>query len=83
MLWVYYTVKLYEPRGACEELFYCCEPAVLLEGPAGTGKSRAVLEKVKYLCQSYRDLRILLVRKTRESMSETVLATWENHVISV
>lgn len=76
-----YRMLPYEPRGACEQLFYCREESVLLEGPAGTGKTRGVLEFVKLLCLTERDIRILFVRKTRESMSETVLASWENDVL--
>ena len=34
----------YGPRGAAAELFGCRDPEVLIEGPAGTGKTRAVLE---------------------------------------
>lgn len=76
-----FTLTAYKPRGACEELFYCTEDAILLEGPAGTGKSRAALEKVKYCCIAYPNLRVLMVRKTRASLSETILPIWEAKVL--
>lgn len=62
-------------------MLYDRSPEVVLEGPAGTGKSRALLEK-GYICvQKYPGARILLTRKTRESMSESVLVTFERHVL--
>lgn len=46
-----------------------------------TGKTRAILEKVYWLTQEYPGCRILLTRQTRESMSETVLVTFEEKVL--
>ena len=71
----------YRPAGAAEALFGNRSPEVLIEGPAGTGKTRAVLEYVNYLCETYPGIRVLLFRKTRNSMSESVLVTWEEKVL--
>ena len=71
----------YRPGGAAAELFQTKSPEVLIEGPAGTGKTRAVLEYVNYLCEAYPGIRVLLFRKTRNSMSESVLVTWEEKVL--
>ena len=71
----------YRPRGAASALFTAKNPEVLLEGPAGTGKTRAALEYVNYLCEEYPGIRVLLYRKTRTSMSESVLVTWEEKVL--
>jgi PBSX family phage terminase large subunit len=71
----------YGPRGAAYELFFAREQEVLLEGPAGTGKSRAVLEKVFLCAMKYPRMRALLVRKTRASMSQSVLVTFEEKVL--
>lgn len=71
----------YPPRGAARELFACEAGEVLLEGPAGTGKSRAALEKVFMVCDNYPGVRCLLMRQTRESMSESVLVTFETKVV--
>jgi phage terminase large subunit len=54
---------------------------VLLAGPAGTGKTRANLEKVYRCCQKYPGCRWLIMRKTRRSLTETALVTLEELVI--
>jgi PBSX family phage terminase large subunit len=71
----------YEPIGAARDLFYCRAAEILIEGPAGTGKSRGVLEKVHLFMQRYPGSRGLLVRKTRASMTESVLVTFEDKVL--
>jgi phage terminase large subunit len=54
---------------------------VLLAGPAGTGKTLANLQRVYWVCRKYAGARVLIVRKTRESLTETVLVTWERDVL--
>lgn len=71
----------YQPRGAAEQLFYCREPEVLLSGPAGTGKSRACLEKLHLCALKYPGTRALVVRKTRASLTESALVTFEDKVL--
>lgn len=71
----------YEPHGAAEALLYSREPEILLVGPAGTGKTRAVLEKVFLCAQRYGGMRALLARKTRASLSQSVLVTLEDKVL--
>lgn len=73
--------RLYRPYGGALELFYCKEPEILIEGPAGTGKTRAVLEKVHLIMQKYPGARALLCRKTRASMTQSVLVTFEEKVL--
>jgi PBSX family phage terminase large subunit len=73
--------RAYVPRGAALALFYDRSPEVVLEGPAGTGKSRGLLEKAHLCAEKYAGCRILLVRKTRESMTESVLVTFEEKVL--
>ena len=73
--------KPYEPRGGALQLFYCQDDEILFEGPAGTGKTRAVLEKVALIAYKYPKCRILLSRKTRASMTESVLVTLEEKVL--
>jgi PBSX family phage terminase large subunit len=70
----------YEPRGAAKELFDCRATEVLLSGPAGTGKSRACLEKLHLMALVNPGMRGLIVRKTRESLGSTALVTWREHV---
>ncbi len=71
----------YRARGATRDLFYCRDSEVLLEGPAGTGKTRGVLEYVYWLCVTFPGIRVLFVRKTRASLTESVLVTWEQKVL--
>lgn len=71
---------VYEPFGAARELFFARDPEVVLDGPAGTGKSRGLLEKLNALALKYAGMRGLIVRKTRASLTDTTLVTWEDHV---
>lgn len=70
----------YTPRGTALELFKCKKREVLIAGPAGTGKSRACLEKLHMLALANPGMRGLIVRKTRESLGSTALVTWREHV---
>ncbi len=71
----------YEPVGAAEQLFYSHEREVLLAGPAGTGKTRAALEKIFLCMQKYNAMRCLLARKTRVSLTQSALVTLEEKVL--
>ena len=71
----------YQPKGAACALLYCRDVEVLIEGPAGTGKTRALLEKIHLCASKYAGMRALLVRKTRQSMTQSVLVTFETHVL--
>lgn len=73
-------VRRYHPRGAAQAVFACRDPEVLLSGPAGTGKSRACLEKLHMMALVNPGMRGLIVRKTRESLGSTALVTWREHV---
>lgn len=57
------------------------EPEVLLCGAAGSGKSLTWLVKILTLCDRYPGCRVLIVRKTRESLTESILVTWERDVL--
>jgi PBSX family phage terminase large subunit len=71
----------YKPYGAADQLLYDKSPELLLSGPAGTGKSRACLEKVHICASKYPGIRCLIVRKTRSSCTESVLVTYEDKVL--
>lgn len=71
---------VWRPRGAAAALWNCRAPEVLLSGPAGTGKSRACLEKLHFIALSYAGMRGLILRKTRTSLSSTALVTWREKV---
>jgi phage terminase large subunit len=70
----------YKAYGAAQELQETTEPEVLICGAAGTGKSRACLEKLHRLAEDYKGCRLLICRKTRESLNEAALVTYEDKV---
>ena len=73
--------KVYQPYGSCEDLLYCKEPEVLICGPAGTGKSRSALEKIHICAMKYPGSRHLIVRKTRTSLTQSAMVTFDDHVV--
>lgn len=74
------VVHRYAPRGMAREVFTSRDSEILLGGPAGTGKSRACLEKLHAVAQKYPGMRGLIMRKTAASLGNTALITWEAHV---
>jgi len=70
----------YSPRGACKEIFHIKDAELLISGPAGTGKSRACLEKMLMVCLATAGVRALIVRKTLSSLASTALVTWRKYV---
>lgn len=74
-------VHHYKPRGGCKEVFENQAEEVLISGPAGTGKSRACLEKLHMVCLLTPNVRALILRKTLTSLGSTALVTWRNYVI--
>ena len=75
-----YLEAEFKAKGAVAELFYCTAPEVLLEGPAGTGKTRGALEYFNHLSVKYPGSRFLVARATRKSLTESALVTLENKV---
>jgi PBSX family phage terminase large subunit len=71
----------YAPRGTAWKIFEDESPEILVAGPAGTGKSRAALEKLNAMALKYPGMRGLIVRKTAASLVTTALVTWHQHVI--
>src|SRR4051794_32447073 len=74
------VVHRYEPRGAARAVLESRAPEILLSGPAGTGKSRACLEKLHLQALKYPRMRGLIVRKTQTSLGSTALVTWRKQV---
>lgn len=73
----------YRPRGNHRRIFSRGEgrsDELLLSGPAGTGKSRACLEKGHALATKYPGMRGLIMRKTAASLGNTALVTWTKDV---
>lgn len=70
----------YTAYGAAAEYFDYTGPEVVMGGPAGTGKTRAGLEKVNYLAVNVPRFRALLVRKTLASLKSSALVTFDEKV---
>lgn len=70
----------YMPRGSAISLFNCRDDEALISGPAGTGKSRACLEKLHVLCLKHNNLTCLITRKTLASLGSTALKTYREIV---
>jgi phage terminase large subunit len=69
------------PRGAVRAAFHSRAPEILLSGPAGTGKSRGLLEKLLMLALMNPGMRGLIARKTLASLGNTALDTWRKFVV--
>lgn len=70
-----------EFRGPNAAAFNSKEPEILIAGPAGSGKTACLLAKVLTVCGKYPGARVLICRKTRESLTETALVTWERDIL--
>jgi phage terminase large subunit len=54
---------------------------ILLSGAAGTGKSFVICVIIVALCEQYPGLRVLMSRKTRTSMTDSILKTLEDFAL--
>lgn len=70
----------YQPYGECLRLMRERRREVLLAGPAGTGKSRACLEKLNLVAMQV-PIRGAIVRKVRKTLSQAALVTYEEKVL--
>lgn len=68
-------------QGAMNRIWECLDQEMLAEGPAGTAKTRTILELLDYIARKYAGARILVVRKTRTSMTHSVMATFERFIM--
>jgi len=71
----------YFAYGACDEIQTLEDSEILITGPMGTGKSTAVLAKIHKICMQTPSVRVLMVRKTKASMAETTLFTFEAGIL--
>lgn len=76
-----HSQRAYTAYGASARLWASRVPEIVISGPAGTGKSRACLEKLHWCALKYHGMRGLIIRKTRESLSEAALVTFEEKVL--
>lgn len=67
-------------KGENARAFNSTELETILSGPAGCGKTFAILHKLQDLAFAFPDLRIAMARKTRVSMNDSTLETFEAEV---
>lgn len=72
--------RRYTPYGAARDLWYFRGREALMAGPAGTGKSRACLEKLNAAAMQ-RPIRAAIVRKVRRSITQSAMVTFETKVL--
>jgi PBSX family phage terminase large subunit len=68
-------------RGANERIQHMRDAEVGLCGPAGTGKTLAILVKIHREMMRYPNARALIVRKVRADLSQSALVTFERDVV--
>lgn len=71
----------YQAFGGALKMWRSGAREVLMVGPAGTGKSRAEIQKLHFCAGKYPGIRIIMCRKTRESLTQTAMVTYENKVL--
>lgn len=74
-------MHLFCPRGSAVEVMHRRDDEVLMSGSAGTGKSRACLEKLNALALGRPGIRGAILRKTASSLGATALKTWREDVV--
>lgn len=75
------TTLDYRPVGAAREAFHRHDPELILDGPAGTGKTRGLLEKVHLCAQKYPGMRGLLLRRVFEDLKGSAMVTFREKVL--
>lgn len=73
--------RAYEPYGAARSAWRSARRECLLAGPADTGKSRLWLEKMHYCANKYAGMRGAMIRKTRKSLTQSAMVTYEKKVL--
>jgi phage terminase large subunit len=73
--------KIFEFRGAALAVQSCTEREVILSGPARSAKTFGVLYKFHRLAEDYAGARLLVIRQTRESLTESALVTFEQEIL--
>lgn len=74
-------VHSFRPRGSARDIFHIRDKEVLICGAAGTGKTRACLEKLNAVALKYPGMRGLIVRQTYRTLSASCVAEFKSVVI--
>ena len=72
---------VYEPRGAQIDVWECGRRITVYSGRTRIGKTTLCCHKAQTLCKAYPGARVLFLRQTRKSMSQSVLKTFEAGVL--
>lgn len=75
-----YVLKAPEFRGSALKLGSCTDMEVVLDGPAGTGKTYAALFKIHMLLTMYPGAKVLVARKTNTALASSAMATFRELV---
>ncbi len=70
-----------ELRGGNLELGACRDIEVLLDGPAGTGKTYAALYKIHTMLSFFPGAKALVARKSNTALAGSALATYRDHIL--
>ena len=70
----------YNPEGSLRALFTALDPEILVDGPAGTGKTYAVCHLIHAACLEFPGVRVLMCRKTLTSLTASALVTFQEKV---
>lgn len=74
--------QIYAPsENIRDNVLYAKDPELIVSGPAGTGKSRAILEKFYLTMAKYPGTRCMIFRKIKATLNNTGLMTWERYVL--
>lgn len=71
----------YVPYGAGKELFESRDPELCLDGPAGTAKTTAILNKLHACLLKYPGARALVARKRNTDLAGSAMVTFREHVL--
>jgi phage terminase large subunit len=74
-------IKAPELRGASLELGSCRDLEVVLDGPAGTGKTFGALYKIHVMLLTYPGARYLVARKTNTALAGSAMVTYREDII--
>lgn len=72
---------VFRPHGQQVRLWRERHPELLIEGAAGTGKSRNIGEFINAFCETYPRVRCLVCRKHRVRLTDSFLVTFEQKVL--
>lgn len=74
--------RFFDARPAVVQAALACKDLrLLLWGPAGTGKTRTALEKIRAIAVKYPGARLLMLRSVRKWLTQAALVTWEKRVL--